>query len=56
MVISLERGADCLHIVQLTPLHPQTTLSLASFKSRLHGFTFLVLAYLGCTGKEAVKR
>jgi len=35
MVISLERGADCLHMVQLKPLHPKTPSSLASFKSRL---------------------
>ena len=34
-VICLERGADCLHIVQLMPLHPQTPSSLALFKSRL---------------------
>jgi len=33
--LSVERGADCLHIVQLMPLHPQTPSSLASFKSRL---------------------
>jgi len=31
VVICLQRGADCLHIVQLMPLPP----SLASFKSRL---------------------
>ena len=31
----LERGADCLHTVQLMPPHPQTPSSLASFKSRL---------------------
>ena len=30
-----ERGADCLHMVQLMPLHPQTPPPLASFKSRL---------------------
>jgi len=24
VVICLERGADCLHMVQLMPLHPQT--------------------------------
>ena len=30
-----ERGADCLHMVQLMPLHPKTPSSLASFKSRL---------------------
>ena len=33
--ICLERGADCLHMVQLKPLHPKTPSSLASFKSRL---------------------
>ena len=32
VAICLERGADCLHMVQLMPLMP---LSLASFKSRL---------------------
>ena len=35
MVICLERGADCLHMVQLIPLHPKTPSSLASFRSRL---------------------
>ena len=35
--------------------NPQTPSSLASFKSRLV-FTFLVPAYPGCPGKEAVKR
>ena len=35
MLICLERGADCLHMVQLMPLHPRTPSSLASFKSRL---------------------
>ena len=35
VVICLERGADCLHMVQLIPLHPKTPSSLASFKSRL---------------------
>ena len=34
MVTCLQRGADCLHMVQLMPLHPQTPSSLASFKSR----------------------
>ena len=32
MVISLERGADCLHMVQLMPKTPS---SLASFESSL---------------------
>ena len=35
VVICLEPGADCLHMVQLMPLHPKTPSSLASFKSRL---------------------
>jgi len=35
VVICLERGADCLHMVQLMPLHPKSLSSLASFKSRL---------------------
>jgi len=35
VVICLERGASCLHMVQLMPLQPKTLLSLASFKSRL---------------------
>jgi len=34
VVVCLERGADCLHMVQLMPLHPKTPSSLASFKSR----------------------
>ena len=35
VVTCLERRADCLHMVQLMPLHPNTPSSLASFKSRL---------------------
>ena len=35
MVIYLERGADCLHIVQLMSLQSKTPSPLASFKSRL---------------------
>ena len=35
VVICQERGADCLHMVQLMALHPKTLSSLASFKSRL---------------------
>ena len=31
VVICLQRDADCLHMVQLMPLHPQTPSSLASF-------------------------
>jgi len=34
VVVCLERGADCLHTVQLMPLHPipNTSSSLASLK------------------------
>jgi len=35
VVICLEQGADCLHMVQLMSLHPKTPSSLASFKSKL---------------------
>ena len=28
MLICLDRGADCLHMVQLMPLHPKTPPSL----------------------------
>jgi len=35
VVICLARGADCLHMVQLMPLHPKRPSSLALFKSRL---------------------
>ena len=34
MVIRLQRGADCLQMVQLMPLLSKTPSSLASFKSR----------------------
>jgi len=50
VVICLERGAD-LHMSQLMPL-PLTV----SCSSKIEiGFTFLVPAYPGCPGKEAVK-
>jgi len=35
VVICLQHGADCLHMVQLMPLHPKTPRYYASFKSRL---------------------
>ena len=50
VVICLERGAD-LHMVQLMPL--PLTVSCTS-KIQI-GFAFLVPAYPGCPGKEAVK-
>ena len=50
MVICLERGAD-LHMAQLMPL--PLTVSCSS-KIQI-GFTFLVPAYPGCPGKEAIK-
>ena len=53
MVICLERGADCLHMVQLIPLHPKTLSSrLIQIQT---GSTCLVPAYPGCPGREAVK-
>ena len=50
MVVCLELGAD-LHMAQLMPL--PLTVSCSS-KIQI-GFTFLVPAYPGCPGKEAVK-
>ena len=50
MVICLERGAD-LHMAQVKSL--PLTVSCSS-KIQI-GFTFLVPAYPGCPGKEAVK-
>jgi len=50
VVICLERGAD-LHMAQVMPLP-----LIVSCSSKIQiGFTFLVPAYLGCPGKEAVK-
>ena len=51
VVIGLEQGAD-LHMAQLMPL--PLTVSCSS-KIQI-GFTFLVPADLGTTGKRAVKR
>jgi len=50
MVICPERGAD-LHMAQLMPL----PLTLSCFSKIQIGFTFLVLAHLGRSGKRAVK-
>ena len=47
---AMVRGAD-LHMAQLMPV--PLTVSCSS-KMQI-GFTFLVLAYPGCPGKEAVK-
>ena len=51
MVICLERGAD-LHMAQLMPL--PLTVSCSS-KIQI-GFTFLVSAHLGSSGRRAIKR
>ena len=51
MVICLKRGAD-LHVAQLMPL--PLTISCSS-KIQI-GFTFVVLAHLGCPGQRAIKR
>jgi len=51
MVICLERSAD-LHMAQLMPL----PLTVSLFNKIQIGFTFLVLAHLGCPGQRALKR
>ena len=50
VVICLERGAD-LHIAQLMPL----LLTVSCFSKIQIGFTFLVPAHLGSSGKRAIK-
>ena len=50
----LKRGADCLHMVQLMPLTSQNPI-ISCLISIQTGFTFLILAYPGCPGKEAVR-
>jgi len=50
MVICLEQSAD-LYMAQLMPL----PLIVSCFRKIQIGFTFLVPAYPGCPGKEAVK-
>ena len=51
MVVCLERGAD-LHMAQQMPLQ----LTVFCFIKIQIGFTFLVPAHLGSSGKRAVKR
>ena len=51
MVICLERGAD-LYMAQQIPL----PLAVSCFSKIQIGFTFLVPAHPGSTGKMAVKR
>jgi len=51
VVICLEQGAD-LHMAQLMPL----PLTVSCFSKIQIGFTFLVLAHLGSSGKRAIKR
>ena len=55
MVICLERGADCLHTVQLMLL-PSQNPDISCLISIQTGFTVLGPAYPGCPGKEVVKR
>jgi len=50
VVICLEQGAD-LHMAHLMPL----SLPVSCSSKMQIGFTFLVPAYPGCPGKEAVK-
>ena len=54
MVICLERDANALHMVQLVQLTPQNPVISCLIQIQT-SFTFLVLAYPGCPGKEATK-
>ena len=55
VVVCLKRGAHCLHMVPLMPLHTKTPLSHAWLNWIQTGFTFLVPDYPGFPGKEAGK-
>jgi len=56
VVICLQRGADCLHMVQLMPLPSQNPI-ISCLKSNPDWFYLSgTRAYPGCPGKEAVKR
>jgi len=52
MVVFLKRRANDLHMAQLMPLPPHYLFFLVKIHN---SFTFLVLAYPGYAGKEAVK-
>jgi len=52
MVIRLQRRANDLHMVQLMPLPHLINSCVIKIQTDL---TFLVLAYPGCPGKEAIK-
>ena len=54
MVISLERGADCLHTVQLMPLPSQNPQHLLRHLNP-DWFYLSGTDSAGCPGKEAVK-
>ena len=54
MVVSLEQGADCLHMVQLMPLSARNPVISCLIEIQT-GFIFLVPAYPGCPGEDAIK-
>ena len=55
VVMCLEWGADCLHIVQLMPL-PSANPIISCLILIQSVFTLLLPAYPGCPGQEAVNR
>jgi len=56
VAICLERGIDCLHIVHCPADATASQNPVISCLILIQtGLTFLVPAYLGCPGKEAVK-
>jgi len=52
MVMCLELGVSDLRMVQLMPLSPV----ISCFIKIQNGSVFLIPAYPGCPGKEAIKR
>jgi len=55
VVICPERGADCLHIDKLMPLHPRTKPHRLLPHLNPDWFYLSGIAYPGCPGKQAVK-
>jgi len=54
MVVCLQQGADCLHIVQLMPLPSQNPI-ISCLPHLNPDWFYLSGTYPGCPGKEAVK-
>ena len=55
MVICLKRGADCLHVFQLMPLHAIHSIFIAIYLRVTPIVFFSVTKYYGSTAADSVK-